>query len=197
MQINEYDRGKINSASNLGLVGSIVIILGLILNFLSSFVGIALSLIGYILILVSLYELSQAYKNNLIFDNAIKGLIAAIVGSILLAIIAVTFIVAIFTSGFSPTTLSLGLPLVIIILILAYAILIIYGYYIKESYFQLSKSSGIKRFESVGKLYWYGTLLAIIVIGIIVIIIGDIYAILAFHELSVVSNTPITTNTNQ
>ncbi|WP_292320052.1 DUF996 domain-containing protein [Caldisphaera sp.] len=197
MQINEYDRGKINSASNLGLAGSIFIILGLILNFLASFVGIALSLIGYILILVSLYELSQAYKNNLIFDNAIKGLIAAIAGSILLAIIAVTFIVAIFTSGFSPTTLSLGLPLVIIILILAYAILIIYGYYIKESYFQLSKSSGVKSFESVGKLYWYGTLLAIIVVGIIIIIIGDIYAILAFHELSVVSNMPITTNTNQ
>jgi uncharacterized membrane protein len=174
VQSDEYKRAKINSASNYGLIGSILVILGFIPR-----IGSALAIIGFILILISLYELSQIYNNNLIFDNALKALIASIVGFIIVAFVSVSALFTALSHGFTA-----ALILAMVAFIIFYLIILVYGYFIRQAYAQLSTVTGIQRFESVGKFYWLGAVLLIVFVGVVLILIADIYAILAFHELN-------------
>jgi Predicted membrane protein len=167
-------KNKIISSSNFGLIGSILVILGLIPQ-----VGSILAIIGLILILIALYELSNAYNNSLIFDNALKAIIAGIIGFAIFAFVSVISIFTMVSHG-----IILGAGLAIAAVIIAYLVILAYGYFIRNSYYELAKSSGIKRFEEVGKFYWWGGILLIVLVGAIFILIADIYAILAFHELN-------------
>ena len=75
---------------SLGGVGAILLVIGTI-PFAGAYTGI-LALVGLILVLIAMKGLSNYYKDSSIFNNALYGIIIAIVGGIL-------FIVAVVTSA--------------------------------------------------------------------------------------------------
>ena len=78
-----------DSSKNLGGVGAILMFIGVFpyINYL----GIV-ELIGAILILVALHGFASIYKQSGIFDNALYGIIAGIVGVVLAVVTAIAIV---------------------------------------------------------------------------------------------------------
>ncbi len=74
----------------LGGIGALLILLGVIPNL--NYMGIV-ELVGVILILVSLNGLANLYKDRNIFNNAIYGVISAVVGGVIAVAVAFTVFV--------------------------------------------------------------------------------------------------------
>ena len=47
----------------------------------------------------------------------------------------------------------------------------------------MARSSSVEDFNKAAKWYWYGALLLIILVGAILIIVGNIYALLGYSKL--------------
>ena len=94
---------EFSTAKNLGLRGSIVAIIGILLSIIPalhsillfvipalSFLGLILMLLGVILVLVALRGLSEVYGDKSIFRNALGATIAIILSWILFFVFLVT-----------------------------------------------------------------------------------------------------------
>ena len=92
----------LESSKNLGGIGAILMFIG-VLPYIS-FYGVV-SLVGLILLLIAMYGLANYYRVSGIFNNALYGVITAIVGVIVFA--AVIFI-ALF-DFFSELGLTIGI----------------------------------------------------------------------------------------
>ena len=166
---------EIRSAANRAFYGIILIILGFI-----PYAGAALSIVGLILLLVSLNDLSKALNNKSIFENAMKAVVSGI--------ILFTLAIVIELLGFSAGIFA---PMFIIAVIIFYAAAIAIGYFYREVYRNLAnslkenlKDPPIEEFENAAKWYWYGGLTTIIFVGLILSFIADIYALIGYRELS-------------
>ena len=71
---------EVRSAGNLGYIGVIIELAGLIIG------GIA-TLVGYIMELVALKRLAEALNRHVIWDNALKAVVVAVVGTITLIVL--------------------------------------------------------------------------------------------------------------
>jgi uncharacterized membrane protein len=93
---------EFSTAKNLGLGGSIVAIIGILLSIIPalrsillfvipalSFLGLILMLLGVILVLVALRGLSEVYGDKSIFRNALGATIAIILSWILIFVVIV------------------------------------------------------------------------------------------------------------
>ncbi len=159
----------IRSAGTLGFVGSILMLIPYV------------SIIGDILVLIALNRLSRAYGNNAIWSNALYALITAIVGGVVLALIlAGTAYLSLIYMG--PGALSRA-GMAIVFFIVFYIIILISGFFLRSAYNELSRSSGVSDFGSAARWYWLGAILTIIIVGIILYIVADIYAILGYSKL--------------
>ncbi|WP_054857720.1 DUF996 domain-containing protein [Vulcanisaeta sp. JCM 16159] len=162
----------LKTAGTLGLIGSILAIIP------------DVDIVGYILLLIALNKASKAYGNDAIWSNALKALIIAIVGGILGTLIAVLFvsIFAIFNAAFSGSATA-ATASIIGILAAAYALIVVSGYFWKNAYIELARSSNINDFQRAAKWIWLGALLTIILVGIILYIIGLAYSAAGFNKL--------------
>lgn len=173
--LSQKDSNEIRSAADRAFYGIILIILGFV-----PYVGTILSIIGLILLLISLNDLSKTLNNKNILENAIK----AVVSGIVLFIIAMGIELLGFSAGiFTPTF--------IITVIIFYAAAIAIGYFYREVYRNLAsslkenlKDPPVEEFENAAKWYWYGGLTTIIIVGMVFSFIADIYALLGYRELS-------------
>ncbi|MCE4608300.1 MAG: DUF996 domain-containing protein [Caldisphaeraceae archaeon] len=173
--LSQKDSNEIRSAADRAFYGIILIILGFV-----PYVGTILSIIGLILLLISLNDFSKALNNKSILENAIK----AVVSGIVLFILAMGIELLGFSAGiFAPTF--------IITVIIFYAAAIAIGYFYREVYRNLAsslkenlKDPPVEEFENAAKWYWYGGLTTIIIVGVVFSFIADIYALLGYRELS-------------
>lgn len=94
----------LESSKTLGGVGAILVVIGSLGFFGSNYVGL-LSLIGVILVLIALKGLSDHCNEGGIFNNALYGFIAAIIGGVVfVAVLVKTVLTAISTLGISDWT---------------------------------------------------------------------------------------------
>jgi uncharacterized membrane protein len=79
----------IKSAGTLGLVGTVLMLVGLIPH------AEILSIVGLILVLIALNKLSKAYNNEAIWRNALYGFVMGIVGAVVLTIAVFDYMIPI------------------------------------------------------------------------------------------------------
>ena len=159
----------VKSAGTLGFVGSILALIP------------DLNIVGYILLLIAMNKLSKVYNNDNIWRNAIYALIVAIIGGILIAISLVSVFALfgmIFQGNFGILT-----GFIIVIIIIVYVLNIVSGYFWRNAYAELAKSSGINDFQNAAKWIWLGALLSIILVGVLLYIIGQIYAMRGLSKI--------------
>ena len=163
----------IRSAGTLGFVGSILALLPYV------------NIIGDILVLMALYKLSRAYGNRAIWRNALYALLSAFIGGLLLipVIVGVRYIGSLIHMGLSMSSSFGVLGPIIAITIALYVIIVISGFFMRRTYDELGVSSGIANFNKAAKWYWFGALLVIAIVGGVLFIVADIYAILGYNEL--------------
>ena len=192
------------SSKNLSAVGSLLIVIGAVSGFATSFSGI-LSLVGIILLLIGLKGLAEHYKEEGIFKNALYSVITAVVGCVVgIGIIATTAVAALADIGiewaniedwgnigtdvgtvftdldFSAIVTLLGAILVGVIIL--FVVMIIAMYFLRKSMNQLSTKSGVGLFGTAGILMLIGAVIP--VVGYLLIWIGFILATVAFFQMN-------------
>lgn len=178
---------------NLGLGGSIVLILGIILASVPTLSppGTILMIIGAILILIALYGLSQIYGDRSIFRNALGSFIAAIIAWILFIVFFIAFIFSLLgvAVGAQEATGLLGASaIVLIVMIIALAVSAFLWYRALRT---LSARSGEGMFRWAATTYAIsviifiiGIILTVALVGILLILIAGIIDLISYIFLA-------------
>ncbi|MEM4559114.1 MAG: DUF996 domain-containing protein [Acidilobaceae archaeon] len=184
---------EFGSARLLGLLGSIFMVASIILPFLA--------IIGLILIVYSLYNLSKIYGDNSIFKNALYFIVLFLIGGAILFIssILITGTMLLIPAAISSpeelpsifTSITLTL-LFLIVAIISGVISIIGFYFFYKSLGKLSEVSGEGLFKTSGLtllggsiVLFIGLLTTIILIGILITLIGGLAILIGFILLAI------------
>ena len=146
-----------------------------------------LNLIGIILLLLAMKGMSEHYKEDNIFKNALYGFLFGIIGVI--ALIAVVFM---FIFGYASTTIFVsaftGFGLFVVAYLVQYVFSLISAIFYKKSLNTLSEKSGEQMFNTAGLVLLLGA--AIPVVGELLELIAWILAAVGFFNIKSSNQQP-------
>ena len=205
------------SSKTLGGIGALLMFIG-VLPYINYF-GI-IPLIGAILVLVALHGFASIYKESGIFDNALYGIIAGIVGVVLSIAIGIAivlpnikdFLMKLYPtwngdwstitslSGMAPNTNNIALgdvipfisaAIVIIVILWVFAIIATFLY--RRSLKQLSAKTNVGLFSTTGMLLLIGAVLIIAFgFGLLLLWIATLILAIAFFTMKPQETQPPT-----
>jgi len=170
-------RVNISTQKMLGGIGSILILLSWVPG-----IGIISSIVGFVLWLVSMYQLSNILGKPSVFQKVLIGFILNVAGILIAFAFGLTAGIASFASMGNETGAILGLGLgVVIAAIVAYVIIVVSFYFYKQAYEILSLEIPQNLFKIAGLLMFIGAI-AIILFGLggLLIFVGYIVLAVAF-----------------
>jgi len=182
------DEVNLRRAKILGVVGSILCILGTFFSFLvlrriinfNPF-PIIFFIAATILILFALNDISKKIKNRKIYSNFLTGIILSTIDFIILLIALGGIFISLLTEPFGGLQ-SIGLVSGIFLIVFN-CIFVVSTYFIKMSFDRLSVALNNRYFKISGLLLFIGSILLIILIGIFVMLVGFIFEIIAFFKI--------------
>ena len=203
---------SIETSKTLGGIGAILMFVGII-PVINSYAVI--ELVGLILVMVALYNLAGYYSERGIFNNALYGVIAGIVGvavavgTVILSVLTsvTNFLYAVFPdwngdwaslSGLTPDPSNLSMEAIVPFLVglfVALAVLWIFAiiatYFVRRSLISLSAKSGVGLFSTAGLLMLVGAVLTIAFgLGLILIWIATLILAIAFFTMKPQESQP-------
>ncbi|UCD97234.1 MAG: DUF996 domain-containing protein [Candidatus Bathyarchaeota archaeon] len=190
------------TSKNLGGIGALLMFLGPLLTFVNAFGGL-LSLIGFILVLISLHSFAGIYGESGIFNNALYGFITGVVGGVIsVGVFVITALsllsdlgvtdwtnVTEWTDLFATEAAAFGfimdlITAVITALIVLFVFAIITAWLYRRSLSMLSSKSGVGMFGTAGLLLLIGAVLIIAIgIGLILVWISILLVAIAFFSM--------------
>jgi uncharacterized membrane protein len=149
------------------------------------------------MVLLAVKRISEAVEDREIFHNVLTAVILQIVGSVISAFVVIgslfsTLMMAPLESPFGgfvgPGTFGASAALailgtLIVGLIAMWIILIIAARFLRKGYEGIAARTGTETFRSVGRWYYYGAWLSIVLVGFVLILIAAILQIVAFFSL--------------
>jgi len=169
---------SLESGKNLGGIGSIFLVIPVPF----------LSIVGIILVLVGMKNLSQAYNDPSIWKNTIYAVVFGIIGIVASGLTLVSlFFGGIFSSsafGVGDSTGFFGFFAgLIIFLVVAFIFYILEAIYIRRAFDSLATRSGVGLFRTGGMLLLIGAVLTIVLVGLFLIFIAWILILVAFFQI--------------
>jgi uncharacterized membrane protein len=191
--------GSLSQAKTLGGIGSILTLLLLV----PYFVGAALVIIGWVLILLAVKNISDAVKDRSIFNNTLIAAALAIIGTLVFALVVASAVLgfiglgSLSSAGASvPPSDVVGLIAGLITgLAIAWVLGVVGSYFLWKSFKVVGEKSNVKMFGTAGLIFFIGSILTIILVGFVVTFIAQILFIVAFFSLP--DNVPATTQPPQ
>jgi len=186
----------LKQARTMGGVGSILVLLSFV-----PYVGFILGLAGFVMVLLAVKQISEVVKDKEIFHNVLMAVIFQIVGSAISVFVVIGSFFAFVGSqvmmapfgpsfdGFGgPGILGAGAVMAVLGSLLAgliamWIVLIIAARFLRKGYEGIADKTGTETFRSVGRWYYYGAWLAIVLVGFILILVAAILQIVAFFSL--------------
>jgi len=186
----------LRQAKAMGGVGSILVLLSFV-----PFVGFLFGLAGLVMVLLAVKRISEAVNDREIFHNVLMAVILQIVGSAIsvfvvigsfFAFVGSQVMMAPFGSSFDgfggSGILGSGAVMAVLGSLLAgliamWVILIIAAKLLRKGYEGIADKTGTRTFRSVGRWYYYGAWLMIVLVGFVLILIAWILQIKAFFSL--------------
>jgi uncharacterized membrane protein len=157
---------SLSQAKTLGGVGAILIFIPFV------------SIVGYILIILAIRDISQDMKDKSIFNNvviaAVTGIIGAVAGAAVFIFGAAT---SVFTGGVS------AFAGIIVGLLIVWVFLIISAIFLRKAYNSISMELGVKMFGTAATLYLVGAVLTIVLVGFLVLFIAQILQAVAYFQI--------------
>ena len=144
-----------------------------------------ISIIGFILFLIAMYELSHYYNEQGIFRNIMFALIIGIVGVVVIIAVTVVFVFAAVANGVTASSASsLGLSFFGVIIgatIAAFLVAIVSAIFVMRAFNKLGDKSDVHSFNTAGILILIGAIIP--VVGSIISWIGMIFVLSGFFSL--------------
>ena len=178
---------ELSRAKMLGGIGSILTLL----LFVPDYVGSVLVIVGWILILIAVKDISEAVQDRSIYRNALISAIMAIIGAVTFAVVVAAAVLALLGLGTLPTTAGSMVPTgffgILAAALLGLAVVWIIGivgsYFLWKSFKGISAKLPVGLFGTGALLYFIGSILTIILIGFILIFIAQILFVVAFFSI--------------
>ena len=170
-------RVNISAQKMLGGIGSILMLLSWMPG-----IGTFLYLVGFVLWLISMYQLSNILRKPSIFKKVLISFILVIAGLVIAFAFGLMALIPLFVSPKNETGAILGLGLgVVFAIVVAYATLVVSAYFYKEAYDILAQATAHNLFKIGGILFFIGAITIILFgLGILLIIVGNIVLAVAF-----------------
>jgi uncharacterized membrane protein len=173
-------------AKTLAGEGSILVLLSLI-----PYAGWILGIVGIVLLMRGLKELSYYYQDEKIYQDSLTGvkyyIVAIIAGAVAIAAITLGIGSATgftFKPNFAPTAaLGIGIAAFIGGIVIAFIFYILATTHLRKTFNNLAQKSGEASFTTAASLLWWGAIFTIIVIGLLLIFIGWIFATIGFFTM--------------
>jgi len=157
---------------NLGTIGSILILGGII-----PVIGPILGLVGFIMVIIAIYQISNLSGQKTIFRDYLVSIILGGIIPMLLAIVGGVSMTVGFLKG-GKGGLSIAGILTLAAIWIAF---IVAGFFLKKSFFKIAEVSGVSTFNTAGNLYFIGSILIILFgVGGILMFVSLILQIIAF-----------------
>jgi uncharacterized membrane protein len=162
-------------------VGSILLILSIV-----PYAGVVLGIIGIILFLMGIKGLASYYQNNEIYQDSLTGVIFYIIAVIAAAVAVIALVI-----GFASIIgFVVGIIVFILALIIAFVFYILAASHLRKTFDILAQKSGDHSFSTAGTLLWWGAILTIIFVGLILIFIAWIFATIGFFSMKLQPQPP-------
>ncbi|HET7405445.1 MAG TPA: DUF996 domain-containing protein [Candidatus Bathyarchaeia archaeon] len=153
---------SLSNAKTMGGIGGILVFIP------------GISLVGWILILIALKDISDVVQDKSIFDNALLAGITAIIGSVVLAVF--TFFAAaafgFFTLGFFG------------VLAAFWVLAVISAVFLKNAYDRAAQKLNNSSFGTAGLLYLIGAITTIVLVGFLILFIALIFQVVAYFSIN-------------
>lgn len=195
---------SIESSKTLGGVGAILLVIGF-LGFFAAGPAIVLCLVGIILVLIALKGFADHYQESGIFNNALYGFIALIVGVVaFFAVLMAMVMMAISGLDISDPLaiqnyfMDIGnlwtfIGSILIAFVILFIFVVVSAVFVRKSLDSLSARSGEKIFGTAGLLWLIGAVLTIILVGFILIWISWILIAVGFFSIKATVTQPTAT----
>lgn len=168
------------SSKTLAAVGALLLFL--------SFVPVV-GIVGIILLFLGLKGLSEYYRDESIFSSALKGLIYGIIG--IIGVSAFVVLLGSFGAIIFGAAAVIGLVIgVIAALVIAFVFYLLMAMNLKQAFEALAQKSGENGFRTAGNLLWWGAILTIILVGLVLVWIAWIILALAFFSMKLAPTQP-------
>ena len=169
---------SLESGKNLAGIGSIFLVIPVPF----------LSIVGIIMVLVGMKNLSKAYNDESIWKNTLYAVIFGIIG---IVASGVTLVSLFFGGIFAGAALGLGdatglvglIAGLIIFLVVAFIFYLLEAIYIRRAFDSLANKSGVGLFRTGGMLLLIGAILTIVLVGLFLIFIAWILILVAFFQI--------------
>lgn len=156
----------LSQSKMLGGIGSILIFIPFV------------SLVGYILLIVAVKDISDYLQDRSIFNNIVIAAVAGIVGA--LAAAGGVFL-GVLSSGF--TFGASGVLGVLGGLIVAWIFLVISAVFLRRAYETMGQRLGVGTFRTAATLYLVGAALTIVFVGLLVLFVAEIVQAVAYFSI--------------
>lgn len=171
---------NLDSSKDLAGIGSILLLFPVV------------SIIGIILLYVGVKGLSEYYKDESIYKNALRGLLYGIIALIAIAasvpLLILGGVFSVFTLG--PFGLGLGVIYLLMTVVIVFIFYVLAALHFRKAFNSLAQRSGEHEFETAGTLLLVGAILTILFfIGLLLIFIAWIIATIAFFSIKLPQQT--------
>jgi len=170
-------RVNISTQKILGGIGSILILLVTMPGTVATLLGI----VGVVLWLISMYQLSNILRKPSIFKKVLIGFILGIAGSVIAFALGLMAGISLSAYVRGETGVTSGLGLLAVAIIVAYAVIVVSFYFYKQAYEILAQATAHNLFKIAGLLLFIGAITIILFgLGALLIIVGYIVLAVAF-----------------
>lgn len=166
---------SIESNKTMAMIGSLLLVIGTFVPY----GGAVLGIIGIILLMIAIKGFSTYYNDPAMYQNAFTGIIYYII-----AAIAAAIAVGSLTLGIASIfLLGLGIVIFIAALVVAFIFYVLAASRLRRTFDDLAQKTGEGSFHTAGTLLWWGAILTIIFVGLILIFIAWIFAVIGFFSM--------------
>jgi len=155
--------GTLHDAKILGGIGSILMLF--------------IPIVGQILVLIAAKYISDTTNDKSIFNNVLYAMIFSIIGSIAAAMLIYTSLYAFLIN---PVGAWIG---VITGLGVAFIFLLLGAIFLRRGFNRIAELVNVSHFRTAATLFLIGAILTIIMVGLLIIFIAEIFMIVAFFSL--------------
>jgi uncharacterized membrane protein len=166
---------SMESNKTLGIIGTLLLVIGMFIPY----GGAVLEIIGIILFLMAIKNFATFYQDPAMYQNALTGIIYYIIAAIAAAVAFGSLVLG----AVSIYLFGLGIIVFIIALVVAFIFYVLAASRLRKTFNDLAQRTGEQSFHTAGTLLWWGAILTIIFVGLILIFIAWIFALIAFLSM--------------